>query len=196
MNVITTFIISFIVLLLLVIGSCSSSDSAVVGAQKSGSNVSGYVRNPILRFSRTLLTPDSTRDQLKCVGGTARSSPQEEPPYIFCIVDRLDIYDKNATFVCQNPVTANQVTLYNYKVYCEKDPNDPTDYTFGDDHPCYAEFHMDWVQGSKLKVLGWGTLGVLFFYLLLNRNQNTYYQQINNPMSFPREASNPKYSIN
>ncbi|GAM26676.1 hypothetical protein SAMD00019534_098510 [Acytostelium subglobosum LB1] len=147
---------------------------------------------PVLRFSKNLLTlPDGGHSQLSCRGGTAKGS-NEEPPYIFCLSSLDDIFDPNAQFRCQSPNPSSYSTISKYTVVCKRGENDHNEYTFGDDHPCHAQYSLDWIEVNQIRVIGWGILGCVFFYLFLTRTNNSFYQQINNPMSFPREPTNPK----
>eukprot|EP01132_Coremiostelium_polycephalum_P000465 gene465-589_t len=49
--------------------------------------------NPVLRFSRNMLTPDGNH-QLKCLGGSAQGT-NEEPSYLICKASTIDIYNQN-----------------------------------------------------------------------------------------------------
>ncbi|KYR02560.1 hypothetical protein DLAC_00696 [Tieghemostelium lacteum] len=145
--------------------------------------------NPILRFSKNMLTPDSNH-QLRCIGGSAQNT-DEEAAYLICRSSLADIYSENVIWKCQGPIS-KKVQLSQLKINCPKLEN--VVYSYGDDHPCSVEYHLDWIEYRHefSKVLGWSLLGIIFFYLLLKRNNTIYNTQINNPMSLPREQINPK----
>ncbi|EFA76716.1 hypothetical protein PPL_09467 [Heterostelium album PN500] len=104
---------------------------------------------PVLRFSKNLMTlPNAERLQLGCVGGTAKST-NEEPNYIFCVSTEDDIFSPKAKYKCQNPNPSGSSTTSHFNVVCKRDKNDFKEYTFGDDHPCYLEYHVDWIQWNQ-----------------------------------------------
>ncbi|KAF2078536.1 hypothetical protein CYY_000161 [Polysphondylium violaceum] len=143
---------------------------------------------PILRFSKNMLTPNE-RHQLICIGGTARGT-NEEAEYLICKSSMNDIYHKDVEWKCQSSTISKNVRLTKLNIDC---PKLNVDYTYGDDHPCNLEYHLDWVDNYTFsKKAGWGILGVFFFYIFLKRNTNLYSGQISNPIFLPREQINPK----
>ncbi|EGC30481.1 expressed protein [Dictyostelium purpureum] len=164
--------------------------------QQQQSKTNNY--KPILKFSKNIEVPgDSKKSQLTCIGGTAMGS-SEEVLYLTCKSSKLDIYSRDVIWKCHPNAISKNVQLSKLRIECPKPKNyesinfDSLMANLGNEHPCNVEYHLDWVQYSFGKVIGWSVLGLIFFYIILNRNNSLYNAQINNPMSLPREQINPK----